>query len=304
MTLYLIRRLLQSIVFLLLASLLIYTTLVIFIPEPATPARRYEALKRGLQERPIGAVPIGAAPAPSDNPLADLEKKYKLDKPWPLNFLVWLFDPSDTEVTGYDLQGNLVTTSKGLDVNILGMRLRGSGILTGDFGKSEGYAPNRQISDVFAARWAETALLLGTSLGLAVLIGLPLGIFGALRQRTATDHMLTFFTLGGLSVPPYVLGLLFIIFLSVLPSAMHNQYGWTWLPWLPAGGFGDRSDLLDRIRHLVLPASRWLSRRSPGCRGTRASQLWMCCGRTTFVPRGRKGWVRCGWCSSTRYATL
>jgi peptide/nickel transport system permease protein len=199
--------------------------------------------------------------------LEDLEKKYKLDKPWPLNFATWLFDPSDTYVTGYDLSGNFITTTKGLDLNVFGLHIKGSGILTGDFGKSEGYARNTEISKIISDRWFETVLLVLTSLVLALAIGVPLGIFGALRHRSSADHMLTFFTLGGLSVPSFVLGLLFIIFLAVMPKALRDQHGWDWLPWLPAGGRGNPDIFWDRVRHLVLPAVTlaipqiaWLSR--------------------------------------------
>ena len=250
MVTYLLRRLFQSLLFVLLAGLLIYTTLVMLIPEASTPATRYTVVKQMIRDH---IDPPPGFPDPIVE-LEGLEQKYKLDKPWPLSFLFWLFDPKDTEVTGYDLQGNLVTTSKGMDVNVFGMRLRGSGILTGDFGTSTGFAGSESISRVFADRWVNTAVLVAASAGLALLIGLPLGIFGALRQRTTLDNVLTVFTLSGLSIPAFVLGLILIIFLAVIPKSLRDQNGWIWLPWLPSGDLGDTGNFWGRVRHLVLPA--------------------------------------------------
>jgi len=263
MTLYIVRRSLQNIMFVMLSGLLLYTTLVMLMPGSNTPATRYNALKGQLQD----PAPVESYVVPVQIQFQELEQQYKLDKPWPLNFLTWLFDPSVTETEGYDLSGNLVRTPKGIDVTILGLQIRGSGVITGDFGRGERYAARAPISEIIEDRWFNTLILLMTSFGLILLVGIPLGIFGALRQRSAMDYVFTTFTIGGLSIPPFLLGLLLIILFAILPSALHNQNGWTWLPWLPAGGVGDRSDFWDGVSHLVLPSITlaiaqiaWLSR--------------------------------------------
>jgi peptide/nickel transport system permease protein len=255
MTTFLMRRIFQGIIFVVLSSLLIYTALVILMPQG--PGARYNSLKQSLRDN--GAAPTrpqsqGQPGDPLDTALGKLEKRYKLDKPWPLNFFVWLFDPNDTSEKAYTLQGELVELKKGIDIQLFGLRLRGSGILTGDFGQSEGFAQGTAISELFAARWVNTLLLVGAALALAVLIGIPLGIIGALRQRSVVDHVITFLSLGGLSIPAFVLGLLFIMFMAVLPSALHDQNGWGWLPWLPPGGLGEPGSLTSRLIHLILPA--------------------------------------------------
>jgi peptide/nickel transport system permease protein len=250
-TTYLLRRILQSIIFVAVAALLIYTLLVMLMPDG--PADRYNRLKAGLPDRFTGAVPLNTTPERGD-PAYNLQVRYKLDKPWPLNFAVWLFDPNDTEINTYDLAGNPIVVQKGINLQLFGLTLRGSGILTGDFGKSEGFAPNVTISQIFADRWMNTIILLGTSLLLALLVGIPLGIMGALRHRSPLDHSITFFSLGGLSLPPFVLGLLLIIFFAVLPKALRDENGWDWLPWLPAGGLGEPGNFWSKVSHLVLPA--------------------------------------------------
>jgi peptide/nickel transport system permease protein len=250
MAVYFIRRIFQSAFLLLGGGLLLYTALLMWVPNRCTPGNRYQALL-------LGQVAERCSTIEAVNPAAEIQRlqgEYKLDKPWPLNYLLWLFDPGVTETKGYNIAGNIVSTPKGVNINVLGLHIQGSGILTGDFGISEVYAPGTAISQLLSARWVNTLLLLAASLGLALLFGLPLGIISALRQRMPLDHVITFFTLGGLSVPPFVLGLVFIIFFAVVPSALHNQDGWTWMPWLPAGGLGTTGNFWDRIDHLVLPA--------------------------------------------------
>ena len=81
-----------------------------------------------------------------------------------------------------------------------------------------------------------------------------MGMIGAMRQRSSLDNVFTFLSLGGLSTPPFMLGLLLIIFMAVLPKALRDQVGWTWLPWLPAGGTGT-NEVWSRAAHVFLPAA-------------------------------------------------
>src|SRR5689334_18604523 len=85
---YLLRRLLQTFVFIILALLLIYTAFIYFWP--SGPGEQY----RDLQQPPRGEYQ-----GPSDYvkvQMADLDEKYKVGRPWPISFLAWLFDPTDT----------------------------------------------------------------------------------------------------------------------------------------------------------------------------------------------------------------
>jgi peptide/nickel transport system permease protein len=263
MTTYLIRRILQSIIFLPLASLLIYTLLVMWMP--SGPQSQYNAEKVILDRAAQDATPMPEL-APTRADFADLEERYKLNNPWPLNFFVWLFDPNDTTLKGYNIQGQPIVIQKGINISLGSLSLRGSGMLTGDFGTSTAYATGTPITTILASRWGGTLVLLSASFLIALLIGIPLGVAGAVRQRSPLDHTITFFSLAGLSVPSYVIGLLFIMFLAILPKALHDQNGWDWLPWLPAGGMGD-DDLWSRVTHLALPATTlalpqlaWISR--------------------------------------------
>lgn len=264
MTTYLIRRIFQSIVFTLLAGILIYTTLIMYMPDG--PGYTYNRMKAGLRAASPGAIPNNAVPA-RDTGLGELEERYKLDQPWPLNFFTWLFDPDSTVTSTYDLQGNPIVVTRGIDISIGDLRLRGSGFLTGDFGESLAFASNTPISQIFASRWLNTLILLAAALAATLIIGIPMGMVGAMRQRSSVDNAFTFLSLSGLSTPPFMLGLLLIIFMAVLPKALRDQNGWTWLPWMPAGGMGTTGDFWSGAMHGFLPAATlaipqiaWISR--------------------------------------------
>jgi peptide/nickel transport system permease protein len=263
---YLIRRIFQTIVYLFLAFLLIYTVLVMLMPDG--PLDAYNKVKVDPSYAFTHSIPIETLQVANVDPIKDLESTYKLDKPWPINFFVWLFDPSDTTVIGYNAQNTVVTSAKGIDFNIFGWHLRGSGILTGDFGVSVRYLDNVPVSEVLGSRWVNTVLLLVCALVLALIVGILIGVVSATRQGSQLDHTLTVLSLAGLSVPPYVLGVLLILFLGIVPEAIHVQNGFSWLPWLPVGDVGS-DNVQTRIAHLVLPVATlalpqiaWISRQT------------------------------------------
>jgi ABC-type dipeptide/oligopeptide/nickel transport system permease component len=56
----------------------------------------------------------------------------ELDRPWPLSSLAWLFNPM--EIERHTVEGGILST--GININIAGFPIQGSGVLTGDFGES------------------------------------------------------------------------------------------------------------------------------------------------------------------------
>jgi hypothetical protein len=79
---------------------------------------------------------------------------------WPERYFRWLFDPDAHLV--YDWAENAYV-QPGIDWNVAGLHLKGSGALTGDFGKSRWLAPITPVSEVIGP---------GYQLVLAVLLGL------------------------------------------------------------------------------------------------------------------------------------
>jgi peptide/nickel transport system permease protein len=112
------------------------------------------------------------------------------------------------------------------------------------------------VGEAIVERWDNTMWLVGISLIVAVLLAVPLGIIAAMTYRSVFDHMITFFSFAGFSIPPYAFGVILIITLAVVPYYLHHFDGQTWMPYLPPGdvaSIGQRANPLDRIYHLVLP---------------------------------------------------
>jgi ABC-type dipeptide/oligopeptide/nickel transport system permease component len=74
------------------------------------------------------------------------------------------------------------------------------------------------------------------------LLGIPLGISAAVKRNSFVDYFNRVFSLLGLSVPAFYLGILLILVFSIM------------YPIFPVVGAGDFSDPASNLRHLVLPA--------------------------------------------------
>lgn len=94
--------------------------------------------------------------------------------------------------------------------------------LRGDFGTS--YSTKQPVINEIKARFPTTLKLALLSVLIATLIGLPLGILSAVKQYSWIDNLTTVLGLGFISIPPFWLGLMLIIFFS------------TRLGWLPSYG--------------------------------------------------------------------
>lgn len=118
------------------------------------------------------------------------------------------------------------------------------GAVRGDLGTS--INQGLPVSRLLSQRIGPTLLLGIASLLLAALFGIALGVLGALYRDRWPDHLVSTFSTLGMSVPNFWLGIV-----AIIVFAVH-------LGWLPASGtgaIGRGFDPLDRLRHLVLPAS-------------------------------------------------
>ncbi len=112
-----------------------------------------------------------------------------------------------------------------------------------DFGRS--FGDRRKVNEVIRERLPNTLLLGGTALALSILIGIPAGIISATRRHSSADHIVTFLSFIGVSIPAFWFAILLILMFAVRFS------------WLPASGMatpGTPFALADRLSHLVLPA--------------------------------------------------
>ncbi len=140
---------------------------------------------------------------------AQLRARFGLDQPLPVRYVNWL--------------GN---------------------VLQGDLGYR--FVDGRPVADVIAQRLGPTTMLVGAALFIGIVVGVPLGVFTALRQYSIWDFFLTGVSFLGISMPAFIAGIfglyLFAIKLNIFPT----------------GGIRpvDRAPtLFDTLYYLALPAS-------------------------------------------------
>ncbi|WP_407119312.1 ABC transporter permease [Bradyrhizobium sp. LMG 9283] len=124
-----------------------------------------------------------------------------------------------------------------------------SGALHGDFGKS--FVFSEPALQVILQRMPATLELAVCALLLAIVIGIPLGLYAGLKPDSIFAKAAMAGSILGFSLPSFWVGLLFIMVFAV-------QLGW-----LPSSGRGETRALLgiqwsfltmDGLAHLVLPA--------------------------------------------------
>ena len=119
----------------------------------------------------------------------------------------------------------------------------------GDFGKS--FIGGRPVIDELKERIGATLELGGTALIIALLLGVPIGIWSAVQQGGLFDNLGRIFAVIVNAIPRFWLGLMAILIfgavLHVLP--MGSRTADTLEPLTGIDG------LIDRIRHLILPVS-------------------------------------------------
>ncbi|WP_255822168.1 ABC transporter permease [Halobacillus shinanisalinarum] len=119
-------------------------------------------------------------------------------------------------------------------------------LLKGDLGTSLIY--RSPVSSVIAERFMASVALMASAWLFSGIIGFSLGVLAAMKQRTWVDRLIKWYCLTLASTPTFWFGLLLLIVFSV------------WLGWFPiglgtpAGTLSENVTLLDRIRHLILPA--------------------------------------------------
>lgn len=86
-------------------------------------------------------------------------------------------------------------------------------LLRGDMGTS--YVSNMPVFSTFVSKLPATLLLTAVSILLTVLISIPLGIWSAVKQNTATDYVIRTASFIGNSLPNFFVSLLLMYFFAI-----------------------------------------------------------------------------------------
>ena len=125
-----------------------------------------------------------------------------------------------------------------------------SNALSGDLGRS--FSTGIPALELIFQRMPATLELAAVSMAIAILFGIPLGLYAGLRPESRVAKGIMAGSILGFSLPTFWVGLMLIMVFSV------------WLGWLPPIGRGDTVDLfgvpvsfltLDGWSHLLLPAT-------------------------------------------------
>jgi len=108
-----------------------------------------------------------------------------------------------------------------------------SKLARGDFGKSFMYRV--PVFELYMQRLPASIQLAGAAMLISVLLGIPIGIFSAVRVNTWLDSFGNIFANLGLAMPSFWIGIMFMLIFAVN------------LQWLPVQGSGT-------VKHLIMPA--------------------------------------------------
>lgn len=113
------------------------------------------------------------------------------------------------------------------------------GLIHGNLGKS--LITRQPVGSQVLYALPFTLELTATGVVLGSLLGIPLGILTAIYRNTILDYLGRIFSLAGLSIPAFYLGILLMMAFSIQ------------LDFLPTVGGGSQGDIGDLLYHLVLP---------------------------------------------------
>lgn len=104
------------------------------------------------------------------------------------------------------------------------------GVAKGDLGKSR--LSGKSVSGEIMTRLAPTFALAGSGLLISLFVGVSLGGIAAVRQNTFLDYFCIAFSLAGVAIPNFWLGLMLILFFGI------------YLNILPTFGYGTMANLI------------------------------------------------------------
>ncbi|MDR7664515.1 ABC transporter permease [Methanosarcina sp. Z-7115] len=143
---------------------------------------------------------VGLEESVTEEQLSQISSRYNLDDPLYMQFFRWIREA----------------------------------FVTGDIGTS--YVFKKPVLYLLALRLPATIQLAGTSMALAAVAGVSLGIYSALQENRTSDHILRIVTLFGVSMPGFWVALILILIFSLK------------LKLVPVLGYGS-------LENLLLPAA-------------------------------------------------
>lgn len=120
------------------------------------------------------------------------------------------------------------------------------GMMRGDMGVS--YVSGKEVFGTFISKLPSTLLLTALSIGMTVVISIPLGVLAAVRHDRFTDYFLRFFSFVGNSLPNFFVALLLMQVFSIK------------LKWLPviSKGLSVQSAMLPTLTLAIAMSAKYM----------------------------------------------
>lgn len=129
----------------------------------------------------------------------------------------------------------------GLDQPMVMQAMRFVGQLAqGDLGTD--ILTKRPVADLVGSALPRTVILALVGMGWAILLGIPLGVWSAMKPDSWTDRIIGVLSTSVIALPSFVVAIYALVVFAVI------------LKWLPAIGAGEAGDYGDQARRLILPA--------------------------------------------------
>jgi peptide/nickel transport system permease protein len=228
MTTYLLRRLIQMLIVVLLSAAASYAILNF---APGGPL----AGKRDCIQ--------GQKGCPTPDQLQRIRTYFELDLDVPVRFSRWLIGQprGPIEIGGQSyfadaivgcaqpversvqaapgkFETQIVACARVVRLNDLAGRRVSNGVLLGDFGRSWTLLRDRPVSELIGSRLPKTLQLTGWSTLFALLLAVPLGVYSAVKQYSKFDYAVTTLAFLGSAMPAFFFGIGFILLFSILPK--------------------------------------------------------------------------------------
>jgi peptide/nickel transport system permease protein len=267
---YLVRRFLQMIVVVLLSAVASYALLNF---APGGPMSGLRQITQSSRFRI------------TEEDIARIRAYFELDLYLPIRFSRWVIGQprgpikigntelfADTPIgCRTEVQAEIINEQGDYETRVVGCkefvyfrnlegRRTSRGVLLGDFGLSWRLLRDRPVSMLLASRLRNTVKLIGLATLLSLVIGIPLGIYSAVKQYSRFDYIFTTLAFMGSAMPTFFFGILLIMVFSILAKN-------SGLPYLPPGssvsvraytvpllGIVQPGSALDSTLHLILPA--------------------------------------------------
>ncbi|MEZ4727567.1 MAG: ABC transporter permease [Caldilineaceae bacterium] len=221
MSTYLIRRILTAIPTLLFISFVIFALLDLAPGDPT------------------GNLPLTIPPEVREK----IRQSLGLDEPFVVRYLLWLkqftlHEPINAIEQAFGITVPSVSIGSVTLIDPPGERLR----------VTSWAARGKPVADLILERVPQTLWVVGLSYLLSVIIAIPLGVLGAIRQNSIFDQISSVLAVIGYSMPTFVTGLLAIVIFSV-------KLGWFPMIYDTTLVVKDFSSFWQQIRQMIMPVA-------------------------------------------------